>query len=200
MEATDDLAQIANDLLFEGTTWFFRDEPSGFNDVCTHLKKELGASAEILLAGSGSTGYSLSPQKFSRAFRPKSDLDFVIISEPLFDELWSCVRRWAHRRRGFRIPYGENQWLNGRKNDVFFGWITPTELRIDSLTFSDDLNALRDVRFRWSSTLAGVGKAFPGSEIAKHDCKARLYRTREHALDYHSASLNNLRKELIGGT
>src|ERR1035437_10859700 len=83
MEATDDLAQIANDLLFEGTTWFFRDEPSGFNDVCTHLKKELGASAEILLAGSGSTGHKLRAPKIFRGDFLQTNIGYIFLFSTL---------------------------------------------------------------------------------------------------------------------
>ena len=71
--------------LAEGIPHAFHNCPSLYQVTREWLARKLEVSPEdITIVGSARLGYSLKPSCFSRAFNSRSDLDYVVISEPLF--------------------------------------------------------------------------------------------------------------------
>ena len=160
-------------------------------------------TAEVLVVGSASTGFSLSPDAYPRAFHDYSDIDVAVVSEELFDTVWKSLLEWGHPRR-YRLPELESQWFKDREDDVFWGWITPGRLYFDGLRYKEDLGGARDFRVKWFNFFRSLGTQFPDSPLSSHEVNGRLYRTRAHLLAYHSESLRRLRYRLVkaerGGT
>ncbi len=183
--------------LFEGQPWIFRDEPGRLQDVEQRMRENLkDQHVRLLAAGSAATGFSLAPYKFGQPFSENSDIDFVVVSARLFDKAWTCVRKWAHPRRHPHRP-DERSFLRDRTNEVFWGWSMPDNTRLsEGLGSANKLHDMRDIRVRWTNALRGLGASFPGETISRHKASARLYRTKDNAIEYHAESLRRLRRDL----
>jgi hypothetical protein len=93
------LDELVDYFLFEGTPHFFRD----WEDYCgfrTMISDSLDVSSQgVALVGSGRLGYSVSPdlerkkiwREFDTSTKAKeqpSDIDVVVVDQPLFDKVW----------------------------------------------------------------------------------------------------------------
>lgn len=77
----------------EGIPAAFYGEPILWEGIRDFLAIRLEISAkEVAMVGSGKTGFSCNPVKFGQPFSKKSDLDFSIINNKLFDDLARDVR------------------------------------------------------------------------------------------------------------
>ncbi|MDE5562768.1 MAG: hypothetical protein K2J01_04395 [Clostridiales bacterium] len=112
--------------------FYFKDNM----DLLFNIKKQIGEKynvsiTNIYLVGSGQLGFSLAPQKEYRDFvhiesdvyKKRSDLDFAIISERLFGQIWDeiCDYRLgelAHNKE-------EKELFQAFQNYLFKGWIRP---------------------------------------------------------------------------
>jgi hypothetical protein len=76
---------------------------------------------EVLVVGSGKLGFSVAPTKRYRPFTDTSDIDVVIVSRKLFDEIWKTVHHyWDHGGYWERAAQF--------KAYLFQGWIRPDKL------------------------------------------------------------------------
>ncbi len=76
---------------------------------------------EVLIVGSSKLGFSIAPHKRYRHFTDTSDIDVVIVSSRLFDEMWKAVHHyWDHG----------GYWERSAqfKSYLFQGWIRPDKL------------------------------------------------------------------------
>lgn len=84
--------------LSEGIPFAFRDFPGLYEVVRGWLGSRLSVHPKtITLIGSARIGYSLAPHPaFGRTFSAKSDLDFAVVSEPLFLNLSAAFAKWKY--------------------------------------------------------------------------------------------------------
>lgn len=76
---------------------------------------------EVLVVGSSKLGFSIAPTKRYRHFAETSDIDVVIVSSKLFDQIWKAVHKyWDHG------GYWERS--DQFKTYLFQGWIRPDKL------------------------------------------------------------------------
>lgn len=76
---------------------------------------------EVLVVGSAKLGFSIAPMKRYRHFTDTSDIDVVIVSAKLFDQIWRDVHHfWAQG------GYWERS--TQFKTYLFQGWIRPDKL------------------------------------------------------------------------
>ena len=77
--------------------------------------------SEVLVVGSAKLGFSIAPDKLYQLFSNKSDIDVVLISSTLFDEIWEVV---------FRYKYEGGYWPEYKEFVKYFfeGWIRPDKL------------------------------------------------------------------------
>lgn len=76
---------------------------------------------EVLVVGSSKLGFSVAPTKRYRHFTDTSDIDVVIVSSGLFDQMWKAVHHyWDHG----------GYWERSAqfKAYLFQGWIRPDKL------------------------------------------------------------------------
>ena len=76
---------------------------------------------EVLVVGSAKLGFSIVPDKLYCPFRDESDIDVVIVSSKLFDEIWEAV---------FNYKEAVGYWPEYKKftEYLFRGWIRPDKL------------------------------------------------------------------------
>ena len=91
--------------LSEGVPFSFRKCPAIFEDLRGWLGNKLDVHAkEITLIGSGRIGFSLaSGTNYGKVFDDKSDLDFSVISSPLFHLLSQSFSRFVDDFRSGRV-------------------------------------------------------------------------------------------------
>jgi hypothetical protein len=164
-------------------TWdAFRDE----------LVSGLGVlRADIRVVGSGRFGFSLKPGRNLKSFTDTSDIDVVVTNASLFDQLWAALLEAAYPRPPITEHLGG--WLRKRRNELYTGWLTPLEIKLDRKIVGVRARPVIDFNFRWFRALKEASR----HPVRRHeDITSRLYRTWHHAELYHLSSLAALRSTL----
>jgi hypothetical protein len=147
--------------------------------------------SDIRIVGSGRFGFSMKPLQRLRAFSDTSDIDVVIVNDALFDALWLALLRAAYPRPPLVQKFGG--WLAEGRNELYTGWLTPRNIRIDGSIFGRRAQPVLEIRTRWFNAL----KEASTFSVRRHeDIQGRLYRTWQHAELYHLYSLTELRRTI----
>jgi predicted nucleotidyltransferase len=115
---------IVQKYIVHGTPYIFKNDEDKYFD----LKREIAANFSehynnIHMVGSAKLGFSIAPKKLWKPFTIESDIDIVIVSTKLFENLWESLHEFniglTSRTRDEDITYK-------RFLDYFFkGWIRP---------------------------------------------------------------------------
>ena len=150
-----------------------------------------GNRADITVVGSGRLGFSLKPDRNLAAFTERSDIDLIVVNPDLFDALWLALLSAAYPRPPVTDRLGA--WLRDRRNELYTGWISPIEIRLDIAIYGAKAEPVVGIRAQWFDTLKEASRHPPRRH---EDIRGRLYRTWEHAELYHVNSLAALRRSL----
>jgi hypothetical protein len=165
--------------LFSGAPFAFNERPAEYStfreQIAAALKCE---SANVVVVGSGRFGFSLAPHKFGRPFNDRSDIDVVIVDQNFFDSAWLELIRYDVKSLTFDSDVAQSL-REHRTNHVFWGYLEPYNLK----------TALSMYRKVWFPMIAALGffRAAAGRPV-----KARVYRTWEHAKNYHRYGIRQL--------
>ena len=177
----------------EDVPFVFHGGVAAWRAFRSDLREKLGSvEADIRIVGSGRFGYSMRPEQPLKRYSPQSDVDVLVADATLFDRLWSLLLQ-AGYPRGTINPRLERMGLQRLRESLYTGWINPDEIRFDWGLLGSKSDPLRREQFRWFDSLKKVATHVkrPHSEI-----KGRVYRTLEHARQYHRHSLAALRAAL----
>jgi hypothetical protein len=189
------LAAIAQQYIFTGVPYVFRDEPASNSLLTGHVCHELRvAQANVVVVGSAKTGFSLNPNNFPRGFSDTSDIDVIVVSEQLFDKVWMTLLEWQYPRRLISLGGPEQRWAASRRKDIYWGWIVPDEISYEGLAFPNVLRPLRDISAQWFNTFQKLSLY---REFVARTVSGRLYRTWDHALRYHTDGLRQIRDKIV---
>ena len=112
------------------TPYVFEPQPAAWDTFRDELVSGLAVSRpDIRVVGSARFGFSTKPGRNLREFSDTSDIDVVIVSPSLFDQLWLALLDAAYPRPPIAQKLGG--WLQTRRNEVYTGWLTPMEIRLD---------------------------------------------------------------------
>lgn len=194
-----DLVQQQSDLQLlnpclrdDRTPYVFQPNPETWDTFRDELVSGLDvSSADIRVVGSGRFGFSMKPYFNLKSFDDTSDIDVVIVNPDLFDQLWVALLDAAYPRSPITEKFGG--WLQRRKNELYTGWLTPLEIKLDSKFFGPKARPVLDFNTRWFNALKKASRHPPRRH---EDVTGRLYRTWQHAEFYHLNSLAALRKTL----
>ena len=189
---TRPLAEVVQEHVFDGEPIVFAHRPMLYSVVRTHLSDRLGVTPDAMtIVGSGKIGYSLSPDSFGRPFSPTSDVDVVVVDGRLFDQIWAHLLEW-------RYPWHLRKWSNldrnwgiARLEEFICGHCTPNVIKYTGLEYAKLLRPLRDLSVRWFDAFQSLGQH---SLLASRKFNGRLYRTWDHAAQYHAYSLSEVVK------
>jgi len=193
VQRTDDLTPVVSDVVFGGIPHVFESDPDAWDFLRGGLSSALACEQEdVLVVGSAKMGYSLAPRKYGRPFLATSDIDVIVISAALYDEVWHAVLKWHYRRR-HRLPPPDRAWDEQRRDDMYWGYLNPVGFKYRGLTRSAQLRPAMRVSTAWFNAFQGLSRtpAFAGRKV-----NGRLYRTRQHALSYHDHGLRELKRAL----
>ena len=177
----------------EGTPYVFQEKSDAWDTFRDELVSHLGVSrADIRVVGSGRFGFSMKPGRNLRRFRDTSDIDVTIVNDGLFDQLWLSLLDAAYPRPPVTDTLSGG-WLKRRKNELYTGWLTPLEIKLNIGIFGAKAKPVLDFNTRWFNALKQASRHPPQRH---EDINGRLYRTWRHAELYHLHSLAALRKTL----
>jgi hypothetical protein len=186
------LDEVVMRLIFRGSPYAFQDQSNAMTILHNHLRNNLGIQPQnIVVVGSGKTGFSLNPETFPRQFSDESDIDVVVVDEALFDRVWTTILKWHYPRRLSGLASSDRGWAGDRKKDVYWGWIHPDRITFTGLTFPDILKPLRDFSSKWFNTFKKLSLY---EEFAGRNVNGRLYRTWDHATLYHVEGLRMIKE------
>lgn len=184
------LEETAKSQVFTGMPYAFLMQPAAMGVLRKHLAGQLGiAPDDIVIIGSAQIGFSLSPDNFPRAFTKDSDIDVLLVDAKMFDAIWNTLLAWHYPRR-FWLDGADWEWAKRRKDEIYWGWLEPSEIHYRGLSFPDVLRPMRDLSANWFNAFKSLAR-YP--EFMGRDVNGRLYRTWDHALAYQVASLKKIK-------
>lgn len=103
-------------------------------DLLWSLKKDFSKAfglciREIEIAGSAKIGISYNKGKYNKRFDENSDIDIIIVSSSLFDNLWLKVVEFD--KNNFKLDESERINLNQTLNYINEGIISPDKLPLE---------------------------------------------------------------------
>lgn len=106
--------------LSEGIPYAFRECPAVYEAMRSWLSNNLNVSAKnFSVVGSARLGTSLAPAKLGTAFNANSDLDLLVISDPLFNIVRNEFCQWSRDfddgRVSPRNPTEKKFWKDNNK-------------------------------------------------------------------------------------
>ena len=131
---------------------------------------------EVLLVGSGKLGFSIAPTKRYQAFNDSSDIDIVLISSSLFDNIWMQVFNYKSD-----VGYWENE--QKFKEYLFKGWIRP-----DMLPPSRNFDLCKD----WWEFFENLSKS---DDYSRFKIRAGLYKSFHFLESYQSICVSSCQNE-----
>ncbi len=186
---------VTRQYIFQGTPYVFRDQPRLMNTMRDSLCPTLRLRPEdVVIIGSGRLGYSVAPAKFPRQFHNGSDIDVLVVNAKLYDTIWSGFLRWHYIAKGPGFGGRDRDWMSDRRRELVAGWVNPDALLYEALRFSRVLKPLRNTQVRWFNAFQSLSLI---QDFASRHVSGRLYRTWDHALQYHPSGLRQLRNELF---
>src|SRR5690606_36542276 len=148
------------------------------------------ASDRLRVVGSGRLGFSMKPMANLRLFSDTSDIDLLVVDEYKFDDLWEMLLSSAYPRP----PINVSGWLRSRQKELYTGWLTPLDIRLDRRIYGPKVDPILSLVHTWFETL----KVSSALVVKSHEkINARLYRTWRHAELYHAHSISALRKSIM---
>ena len=130
----EDLVRLNDDTVFQKYIAFgdsYILTPELYFELKHDIAVKFGVhSTQVILVGSAKLGFSIAPNKRYQHFGDESDLDVAVISQDLFDALWSIA---------FDYWNVAGDWNRGAdfRDYLFRGWVRPDCLP-PSIQLADD--------------------------------------------------------------
>ena len=189
------LNDLAKQLLDIQNPVAFRKNPEHYRRLQTHLREKLGLdnSDEIRLIGSGLTGFSLGPENAGAPYSVNSDIEVVIISARLFEQVWTNLLRWRYPWHVRKFPKRMSDWAKEVAENTFAGSIDPMALKYPTISGRKHVPTTQTFVSAWFSAFKSIATI---PELAGYDIVGRLYRSKEHLLLYQQFGLERIRSKL----
>jgi hypothetical protein len=193
---------LARVFLLDGTPHVFVNSPMKYIIFKEQVAAEFGlGSQDVCIVGSARLGFSPTPFKFGQSFSETSDVDVVLISEPLFLEGSQALFQELNAT-GPQLSFspGHRQQDVQVEGDV---WKTLKEA-IRNFVFNNFnpglLSGSHPLRIRIFNGISGTTGLFLAIEpqvfVSKIRC--RIFRTWKAAEDYYANTLCEAHKKLRG--
>lgn len=202
---------LAKVFLLEGTPYVFAKSPMKYVVFREQVADQFGiGSQDVCIVGSAKLGFSPSPHKYGASFKDTSDVDVVIISEPLFDrgsrELFGVLNKLdppVHELRPFLssagrgsttsppvVQLGDWKDVKGAIRNFVFQNFNPGLLPPD--------HALRREIFEYIGSTAGLFLALE-PQVFVSKIRGRVFRNWKAAEDYYANTLREAKRAFEGG-
>jgi|GEM_PF-727769 len=136
----------------------------------------------IVIIGSASTGFSLSPTKNFRKFDDKSDIDIAIISAHHFELAWHAIRTLG--AKDHRLNPAQRSSLEDHRKRLIYWGAFDTKHLLAKLPFRKD----------WFEAFENMTSLDPTRD---REINARIYRNFESLTAYHVNNFTELREQQL---
>lgn len=141
--------------ILHNVPFFFKDNMDSYFAIKKQISDKYKIPiTNIYLVGSGQLGFSLNPKNKYRdfveveneEFKKRSDLDFAIISDKLFNQIWDQI--CGYRLNDFSYRDDDKYDYNEFQKYLFSGWMRPDkfpfefEMRKEWFAFFNSMNHL----------------------------------------------------------
>lgn len=202
---------LAKVFLLEGTPFVFEQSPMKYVIFREQVADQFNiGSQDVCIVGSAKLGFSPSPHKYGTPFKQTSDVDVVIISEPLFDrgsrELFGVLNRLdppVHSLRPFLPPHAGKDKGGQRPVVDLADWKNVKEAIRNFVfqNFNPGLlppdHALRREIFENIGSTAGLFLALE-PQVFVSKIRGRIFRTWKAAEDYYANTLREAKRAFEG--
>lgn len=202
---------LAKVFLLEGTPFVFEKSPMKYVIFREQVADQFGiGSQDVCIVGSAKLGFSPSPHKYGTPFSETSDVDVVIISEPLFDrgsrELFGVLNRLGpgvHELRPFLSSTPQKAKDANRPVVSLGDWKDVKEAIRNFVyqNFNPGLlppdHPLRREIFENISSTAGLFLALE-PQVFVSRIRGRIFRNWKSAEDYYANSLREAKRAFEG--
>ena len=185
-----DSNEFAQQLLTIDANWYFDQCAEVSNEISYEIFRDVVAEhvgiqrEQVSLVGSTIFGFSMSPngEKTFSAFHEDSDLDLVIVSDALFQSVWSELLEAYHR--------GYSWVMHRHANQIFRKFA----LLVNNGNYKT--NVLRER----AKLLDGIAKQVYLKTGSSRPLKYRIYESRDAAIAYHASGLAKIKRMLENDT
>ncbi|MBI3408969.1 MAG: hypothetical protein HY040_11515 [Planctomycetes bacterium] len=192
-----ELEKLVTGVVFPGLPFVFEGDPPAYDRMRTHLAVRLGIPVQdIIVIGSGKSGYSLAPDSFPNQYSAtRSDVDVLMVAEGLFDAIWYSVLEWHYFVHTRNMNGDEKRWVAAMQKHLWWGALARDDLVADNrgLRSLYLLRPMRDIRSQWFDAFRSLSQV---RGLEKLDISGWLYRTWDHAIIYHVDSLRQVKEGL----
>lgn len=204
---------LAKVFLLEGTPYVFEQSPMKYVIFREQVADQFNiGSQDVCIVGSAKLGFSPSPHKYGTPFKDTSDVDVVIISEPLFDrgsrELFGVLNKLdppVHSLRPFLPPQAGKDKGGQRPVVDLADWKNVKEAIRNFVfqNFNPGLlppdHSLRREIFENIGSTAGLFLALE-PQVFVSKIRGRVFRTWKAAEDYYANTLRESKRAFEGET
>lgn len=181
------LSEMVQQHLFEGIPYCFRDTPETFYLLRTKICDFFNIHPQnFTIVGSAKIGFSLSPKrdangnlvKYGRPFSEASDIDVVLVSDELFQQIWLDLIHYK-KRVVYRLDLEQKRKFDQLQYIVFYG-----SLRLDMVS-----NTFPFAKEWWEFfNRLSVDKRFGPRRV-----RAMIFKSWEHVSIYYEENLREIK-------
>jgi hypothetical protein len=192
---------IAHKLLLAHIPFVFRDEPLKFALFRKTIGDAFGVEpSNVFIVGSAMAGRSLKGQSINKEYSTDSDIDTLIISEPLFTTYVMKSLAWV---KGITLPDFSGRQPKSpevsSENSKYLGWLASHAYK--GIWRPDSLPADTEVRIEFFEKFADVSLRTLGLQLSDDTVakvNGRVARSFNDAMRDMASSIARLRKEFRG--
>lgn len=180
---SEDLSLFVGHWILERTPYIFDKNLNAYSKWRHLLAKGLNIDAcDIIIIGSASTGFSLSPYKNYKWFDLNSDVDVAIISQYYFDISWQFLRGLGSERYSFTNT--EQDSVKEHTNRLIYWGTVAADRLLPRLPFGT----------QWMEVLEKMSRESP---VDGRKINVRLYKDFTALRAYQTDSITKLRNDII---
>ena len=176
---------IVRKFIMHGTPHVFEGKEELYFDLKNEIGEKFKTHPELVrMVGSAKLGFSIKPTRLFGEFGDDSDIDMVIISDDVFDNIWNELfdeQIWDYEKKS-RSEAADKK-LQQFFMYFFRGWIRPDKILPDY-----------KVRSEWFEFFQKISYGKYGN----HKVTGAIYKNFHYFEHYHETNIKNIRLKLKG--
>jgi hypothetical protein len=122
------LDMVVNSYLLQGPVFYFKGDYRRYFDFKNRISAKLNVHPNnIEVVGSAKLGFRLKMEKIGESFGADSDIDVVVVSNDLFEEVWSQLIL-KKNNAWYNLSPKERANLKDCQKNLYWGYIRPDRL------------------------------------------------------------------------
>lgn len=125
---SENLGVVVNSLLLEGPVFYFKQDHRRYFDFRNKISAKLNVHPNnIEIVGSARLGFRLKLEKLGEPFGADSDIDVVIVSNDLFEQVWLQLI-FIRKQVWHDLTPKERTNLKECRENIYWGYVRPDRI------------------------------------------------------------------------